>query len=408
MSIQAECDAVISDLDLENYADVLVWALSCSRIPPLRNKDLVVISFDLAAAPLADAVFHRLLDAHLHPAPVARKTSAMEAELLRNGSFGQLVFQTPGELELLQAAAGVITLLAPESLDHLQDVDMGSIAAGRRAALSVNELVERRRRRGDLGYTVCLYPTPGLARVAGMECAEYAEALIRACGLREPSPTARWRRRRRELGEIAAWLTGLRAKAFRVESENMDLTVQLGEYRRFAAVSGQNIPAYELYVSPDWRGVDGIFFADMPSIRHGRMVSRARLEFHHGQLTEVRAERGERFIVEQLKHAENAGRVGELSFTDRRYSLIRDFMAHALFDENFGGEHGNCHVALGASLPETFSGPAYELTVDAQIALGFNGSSIHWDLVNTEQRTVTALLRDGSRLVVYENGQFIV
>ncbi len=406
MSIQAQCDAVISHIDLENYADVLAWALSVSRAVPLTNGDMVLVRFDLAAAPLAEAVYRRLLEAHLNPVPVMRRTSAMEAELHENGSFGQLVHQTPGELDLYEQAAGVVTLLAPDRLDHLQAIEPGTIAAGQQASAPVHELVERRRRRGDLAWTVCLYPTPELARVAGMECEKYAETLVRACGLREPSPVKRWKMRRKELGETASWLTGLRAQAFQLESEHCDLTIQPGEHRRFVAVSGQNLPAYEVYVSPDWRGVDGVFYADMPSIRHGRLVAGARLEFRRGLLSGVQAEQGLHFLVEQLKAAENAGRLGEFSMTDRRHSLVNDFMAHPLIDENFGGDQGNCHVALGASLPESFSGPAYELTVDAQNALGFNGSSIHWDLVNTEERRVTAVLRDGSRRLVYENGEF--
>jgi hypothetical protein len=37
-------------------------------------------------------------------------------------------------------------------------------------------------------------------------------------------------------------------------------------------------------------------------------------------------------------------------------------MAHTLFDENFGGEHGNCHVAVGASYADTYAGDPAELT----------------------------------------------
>jgi aminopeptidase len=48
-----------------------------------------------------------------------------------------------------------------------------------------------------------------------------------------------------------------------------------------------------------------------------------------------------------------ASRLGEFSLTDRRFSKINRFMANTLFDENFGGRWGNCHVALGASYMPT-------------------------------------------------------
>jgi len=38
--------------------------------------------------------------------------------------------------------------------------------------------------------------------------------------------------------------------------------------------------------------------------------------------------------------------------------------------------------------------------------LGFNDSALHWDLVNTEPKTVTAQLVTGKRVLVYDNGVF--
>ncbi|TFG40728.1 MAG: aminopeptidase, partial [Syntrophobacterales bacterium] len=38
--------------------------------------------------------------------------------------------------------------------------------------------------------------------------------------------------------------------------------------------------------------------------------------------------------------------------------------------------------------------------------LGFNDSALHWYFVNTEKKRVTAIMADGSQVVVYENGEF--
>ena len=45
---------------------------------------------------------------------------------------------------------------------------------------------------------------------------------------------------------------------------------------------------------------------------------------------------------------------GEFSLTDKRFSKIDRFMASTLYDENFGGNNGNCHLAVGASYSDTF------------------------------------------------------
>jgi aminopeptidase len=81
-------------------------------------------------------------------------------------------------------------------------------------------------------------------------------------------------------------------------------------------------------------------------------------------------------------------------------------MADTLFDENFGGKYGNCHVALGASYTDTYDGDPAEMTSALKKKLGFNDSALHWDLVNTENKTVTAHLASGKKMVIYENGMF--
>ncbi|MRR08467.1 MAG: aminopeptidase, partial [Deltaproteobacteria bacterium] len=101
-----------------------------------------------------------------------------------------------------------------------------------------------------------------------------------------------------------------------------------------------------------------------------------------------------------------ASRVGEFSLTDKRFSLIDRFMADTLFDENFGGSDGNCHLALGSSYSDTFSGNPARLTKEMKNRLGFNDSALHWDLVNTEEKTVTAHLENGREIVIYEKGVF--
>jgi aminopeptidase len=83
-------------------------------------------------------------------------------------------------------------------------------------------------------------------------------------------------------------------------------------------------------------------------------------------------------------------------------------MASTLYDENHGGRHGTCHVAVGSSYTDTYDGDPAKLTKAAKRKLGFNDSALHWDLVNTERKTITARLRNGRETVIYENGVFTV
>ena len=81
-------------------------------------------------------------------------------------------------------------------------------------------------------------------------------------------------------------------------------------------------------------------------------------------------------------------------------------MANTLFDENHGGKAGNCHIALGSSYSDTYSGEKSRLTKKMKERLGLNDSALHWDLVNTEKKQVTAHLKGGKTRVIYENGKF--
>ncbi len=46
------------------------------------------------------------------------------------------------------------------------------------------------------------------------------------------------------------------------------------------------------------------------------------------------------------------------------------------------------------------------LTKALKKKLGFNDSALHWDLVNTEKKRVTARLTTGENVTIYENGKF--
>ena len=81
-------------------------------------------------------------------------------------------------------------------------------------------------------------------------------------------------------------------------------------------------------------------------------------------------------------------------------------MANTLYDENYGGRYGNCHLAVGSSYTDTYDGNPGKLTKEMKRELGFNDSALHWDLVNTENKTIIAHLGSGKKAVIYENGIF--
>ena len=53
--------------------------------------------------------------------------------------------------------------------------------------------------------------------------------------------------------------------------------------------SGRNIPSFEIFTSPDWRGTEGWISFNQPLYRYGNLVRGIRLEFSDGRV--VRASR---------------------------------------------------------------------------------------------------------------------
>lgn len=394
--------------ELEKYARTLWWGLTTARTKPFAEGDVVLLRFDRDACDLAEAVYDLLIEKRMQPVPRQNLTSAMELSFYGKGSDAQIKSVAPGEREFMENMAGLISLIAPASLTHLSGVDSAKIGMGAVARKFLRGIMDEREQSGAFGWTLCACPTPEQARCAGLSPDEYAEQIKRACFLDRDDPVAEWTRVHAEAARVKQGLAALDVERLHIESDHCDLHVTPGEKRRWLGVSGHNIPSFEIFLSPDWRGTTGVYYADQPSYRSGNLVRGVRLEFREGRAISATAEEGADFVRKQLAMDEGAARLGEFSLTDRRHSKISAFMANTLFDENYGGENGNCHVAVGASYADTYAGDQAELDAALKEKLGFNDSALHWDLVNTERKTVTAELAGGGSRVVYADGEFRV
>ena len=391
---------------LERYSDVLLWGLKTARREPYAKGDLILLRFDLSAIPLAEVLQGKLLDSGYNPVLRPGGTPVMEHQFYEKANQAQLTFIPPGEVDLFKALNGNIFLHAPASLTHLSDIDPKKIGKAAVARKALREILDGREAEGRFGWTLCTVPTEELARQARLSLEEYSDQVVRACYLDRPDPVKAWREIHREAQGIKDWLNGMEVDALHIESDHTDLVVKPGKMRKWIGISGHNIPSFEVFLSPDWRGTTGIYYADQPSFRSGNYVEGVRLTFERGVARTMEAEKGGEFLRKQLTMDKGASRVGEFSLTDKRFSRIDRFMANTLYDENFGGEFGNCHLAVGASYADTFAGDPDTLTKDLKRRLGFNDSALHWDLVNTERKRVSAVLASGRRTVIYEDGQF--
>jgi aminopeptidase len=397
---------VLTEKQLKRYADVLLWGLQTAKSRLIARNDIVLIRFDLAAVRLAEILFARLLEAGAHPLMRLNPTAAMERDFYSLANSKQLIHIPPGEENLFARLNGSISIFAPESMTHLAKMDPQKIARSVLSKKKMRDVLDKREAQKKFSWTLCMFPTGELAKHARISQKAYCAQVARACFLNSASPVIEWQNIFKQAQRIKRWLNRLPVTALQVISENVDLHISLGEKRRWVGISGRNIPSFEIFVSPDWRGTQGRFYADQPSYRSGNYVRDVRFKFENGRLVKIAAKKGRAFVRQQLAMDKGAARIGEFSLTDKRFSRINRFMANTLYDENYGGTNGNCHIALGSSYSNTYAGKPVELTPPMKRKLGFNESALHWDFVNTEKKQVIAILKSGKKVLIYENGKF--
>ena len=397
---------MLTKKQLDKYADVLLWGLKAARSDKFKRGDVVLVQFDLPAVRLAEFLQPKLLDMGMNPVMRSSLTPVMEHNLYEKANNKQLVFRGSWQDDLYKNINGRIYLHAPASLTHLADIDPKRIGKVAVAMKPLRDIMRKNEEQGGLGWTLCMMPTEELAKKAKLSLRQYTNQIIKACYLDKPDPVGAWKSVFKDAIAIKKWMNSMDVAYYHVESEGIDLKIRPGDRRRWIGISGHNIPSFELFISPDWRGTEGTYFANQPSFRSGNLVEGVKLTFKRGSVSEAKARKGEAFTNKQLLMDKGARRVGEFSLTDKRFSKINRFMASTLYDENYGGRYGNCHLAVGASYTDTYDGDPAKLTKDMKDKLGFNDSALHWDLVNTQQKTVTAHLASGKNVVVYENGMF--
>src|SRR3989344_2209413 len=407
-----------SEKILKKYADVMVnFALGMGK--GIKKGDVVRLSANESAKPLYIAICNAIVDAggHVlsHYAPDEEK-----GDMRRNESTSRYFYQHASESQIKffpkKYLKGVVDemdhslfILADKDMHLMDGIDPKKIMARGVAMKPFMDWLHEKEGKGKMSWSIAMYGTPAMAKEAGLSEKEYWNQIIKACFLAEKDPIAKWKQVYRDIEKYRSRLNKLSPKIDRLHAvgKDMDLWIKLGEKRAWRSGSGANIPSFEIFTSPDWRGTNGWIKFNQPLYRYVSKITGIELEFKNCIVVKSKAKTNER-LLKQMIATKGANRMGEYSLTDKRHSRITKFMAETLYDENMGGPFGNTHLALGMSYRDTFRGDVSKLTTKQAEALGFNDSSVHTDIISTTDRTVTAHLKDGKTKVIYKDGQFVL
>ncbi len=389
---------------LEKYADVLInFALNSGE--GVKPGEVVQLRVPEVAKPLLVALRDAVLKAGAHPIIFFAPDDIARAffELANDDQLS--FFADKFYKGTVDQIDHTVAILAETDKQELTGIPSAKIMAVQKALKPYMEWRRAKESAGRYTWTLAMYGTQAMADEVGMSLEEYWQEIIQACYLDEPNPAEKWKALYTDLYAIKDKLDSLPIEKLHVEAENTDIWVQIGGNRKWLGGSGRNIPSFELFISPDWRGTEGHIQFTEPLYRYGSLIEAAYLEFKDGCVTQATATKGEDLLREMIA-VENADKIGEFSLTDRRFSRITKFMGETLFDENVGGQWGNTHLAVGSAYRDSFTGDPASVSEEQWAEMGYNNSVVHTDIVATSNRVVTAHLTDGSTQVIYRDGQF--
>lgn len=391
---------------LRKYAQVLVnYALNSGQ--GIKAGEVVVLQVPESAKPLLKELYQVVLQSGAH-AIIHYLPDDLDRLFFDNATEEHLNF-FPAKLlrGRVRQADHFLSIIAETNKHELEGVDPKKIMQKSVAFKPYMDWRNRKENRGRLTWTLGLYPTPAMASEAGLTLRECWNQVIKACYLNHHNPVKKWQSIQKNIKRIKRKLNKLDIVSLNIKSTNTDLNIGIDNNRQWLGGDGRNIPSFEVFISPDWRRTSGHISFDMPLYRYGNEIRDIYLEFNEGVVSKATASQGES-VLKNMISTKNADKVGEFSLTDIRMSKISRFMAETLYDENFGGEHGNTHIALGMAYQESYPGDLKKVSKDQWSSMGYNDSVVHTDIISTTNRIVTATLIDGSQKIIYQNGRFII
>ncbi len=228
-------------------------------------------------------------------------------------------------------------------------------------------------------------------------------------------PVVAWREHNKQLEVHNNKLNEYNFKSLHfTNSLGTDLHVGLADNHRWAggaevAGNGQvfnpNIPTEETFTMPHRDFVDGVVYSTKPLDYQGVLIEDFKLVFKDGKVVESSAKKNEEKLLELLNTDEGSRHIGEVALISHDSPIQNSgiLFYNTLFDEN-----ASCHLALGAAYPMNIIGGT-EMSEEELKKFGYNSSINHVDFMfGSEDMTIVGLKHDGSKVKIFDKGNFII
>jgi len=242
------------------------------------------------------------------------------------------------------------------------------------------------------------------------------DAIFSACRVTQDNdPIQAWDEHNSILSKHNKLLNDYNFKALKFKNSlGTDLTVELvqnhvwaggGEHTSTGVYFNPNIPTEETFTMPYKFGTEGKVVASKPLNYQGKIIKDFWLVFKDGKVVEFDAKIEKETLKNIIEFDEGSSYIGEIALIshDSPISNTNLLFVNTLFDEN-----ASCHMALGRAYPmnikDGIKTPIAELE-----KVGYNQSMVHCDFMfGSEDMEIKGIKQDGTEVVVFKKGNFII
>lgn len=369
------------DSRLDKMAQVIVnYSLK------VKPEDQVLLTGDLGAFPLMEALYESLIVAGSH-VKTTFIPSSWDEIFFKNCSVNQLKHTCPFTLHEVSTCNKRIRVIGPTNTRSLSQVESQKQAFRSKAFQPILAKNFERSAAGELDWVVTLCPTPAGAQEGNMGTFEYEDFVFSAAHLDEKDPVAHMLQIEEKQRNIIEFLKEKKELHFQTP-QGTDLYVNVEGMKWVNSCGKRNYPDGEVFTGPNLKaldgGVNGVVKYTYPAILHNTVVEEVELTFEKGEVVRAKASRNEAFLKAMIEQDPGASRLGEIAI-GTNYK-IKQFTQNILFDEKIGGTF---HAALGMGYPETGN---------------MNKSGLHWDMI-CDLREGGTIKVDGE--LISRNGKFL-
>lgn len=261
--------------------------------------------------------------------------------------------------------------------------------------------------KGLIKWNISCVPNELWAHDLGMNIEDLWKIIFEICLINSDNPLTAWDAKMNKLAKRAQYLNDL-AIDYLIYENRLGTNIKIGLPKNYLFQSANldnlvNMPTEEVFTSPDKLRVNGRVYSSKILIHNNKVIDNFWLEFKDGKVIDYDAKIGKETLQGILDADYGSKFLGEVALVDidSPISASGIIFKNTLYDEN-----ASCHLALGASLTECFKDGLNKSKEELEKA-GLNYSSKHVDFfIGTNDLKVTAVLQNGVKKVIMENGNF--